>query len=71
MKVINVKIELFKLVLIMKRERGTCTCKNLLLLSLFVKVEKLHTSNAMYSLALLSIERLDEEMVNTTPIRLS
>lgn len=55
----------------MKRERGTCTCKNLLLLSLFVKVEKLHTSNAMYSLALLSIERLDEEMVNTTPIRLS
>lgn len=55
----------------MKRERGTCTCKNLLSLSLFVKVEKLHTRNAMSSLVLLSIEILDEEMVNSTPIRLS
>lgn len=53
----------------MERERSTCTGKNLLSLSMFVKVEKLHTINAMFSLALLSIERLDDEMVNITPIR--
>lgn len=52
----------------MERERSTCTGKNLLSLSMFVKVEKLHTINAMFSLALLSIERLSDEMVNITPI---
>lgn len=35
-----------------------------------IKVEKLHIINAMSSLALLSIERLDDKMVNITPIRL-
>lgn len=49
-----------------KRERA---CKNLLSLSGFVKVEKSHSINAMFSSASLSIERLDDEVVNITPIR--
>lgn len=53
----------------MERERERAR-KNLLSLSGFVKVEKSHSINAMSSLALLLIERLDDEMVNITPIRL-
>lgn len=52
----------------MERERPR---KNLLSLSGFVKVEKSHSINAMSSSALLSIERLGDEMVNLTPIRSS
>lgn len=48
----------------MERERSICIGKNLLLLFMFVKVEKLYIINVMFFLVLFLIERLGDEMVN-------